>query len=247
MLEFIVFLVCFVSGYVQAAASFGYAMIAMIAISLVLPVKEAAVIILISSIPTYIILFYYIFWQKHVKIKLEYFLYPLLGNLVGRYIGVDWFQRLSNEMLLNIFCIFMIIINIYFWFFMGRIEIKPTKANGAVAGLVGGIFGSIYNISGPPIVAYYQAAEKDKYARMGYQQIIFMVGSAITGFFHYHNGNIKSGLLGICLAGIVGTIIGVIAGFKTYEKLKVEQLRFIIRVLILVFSIVLTANNILME
>lgn len=238
-----IFFVCLVSGFVQAASSFGYAMVAMLAISLVFPVKEASVIILLTSIPTYIILFYYIFGKKRIKIKVKYFIYPLLGTLAGRLIGVDLFQRLSDKMLLNIFCIFMLAINLYFWTVMGKLEIKPSKINGAAAGLIGGIFGSMYNISGPPIVAYYQAAEQDKYVRMGYQEIIFVVGSAITASLHYYNGNIKSSLLWICLAGTCGTVIGVIIGFKTYEKLKVEQLRFIIRVFILVFSIVLTINT----
>lgn len=238
----LIIIICIIAGFTAGITSFGYAIIASIMLPIFLSVKDSAIVISISAMGTYFMIFRNIFFQSKPKLDWRMFIIPMLASTLGRFIGTNVYQYLSERVLLVILCIFMAVLNIYFLGFFNRIKIKPTNINGGIAGAVSGFFGGLNNVSGPPMVVYYNSVEKDKIKRTAYQQFVFTYGAIYNLIFHISNGNITNNILQKSILGLIGASFGAYFGYKFYVKLQSDRLTKLVKVFILIGSIILVGK-----
>lgn len=235
----LVFLICMLGGFAAGVTGFGYAIICMVLMSLFLEVKTATLAALVSTFPLYLIILHQAVIKNRVRLDFRMIAVPLLGSITGRYFGVVVFEILSNQILMITLCVFMVILNIYFFFFSDRFKLKPTVANGVFAGLVSGFFGSLNNVGGPPMVAYMYSVEENRFKYTAYLQIIFGLGSLQSLIIHISVGNITESVLNLGIVGLMGISAGAGLGFKLFSRLDSKRLTMLIKCFILLSSLIL--------
>jgi uncharacterized membrane protein YfcA len=233
------FLICFGGGFVQGASSFGYAIICISLLPFVFDLMTSSLVILISSFSMYINLIYNLFWKMKAKISFKLLLVPIVGIFIGRAVGVYLLTYSEAKLLIIFLCAVLLLLSLYFLFYSNKIRIAPSKRNGFCAGLASGVLGGLFNISGPPIVAYFFASIEDKNQYNLYVQVLLLIGALYSLVFHILLGNITERILGLSLIASLGVIAGTICGFKLFKKISKTVMSRLISILVFVVAVML--------
>ena len=100
---------------------------------------------------------------------------PLVLGLIGTYIGANALLVLDNTIVMKVLGGVLIVLAIYFFVFSRRICIPENLLSASVAGILSGLMGGFFNISGPPIVLYCSATAENKEEYLATVQFYFLV------------------------------------------------------------------------
>lgn len=145
------------AGYVQSVSGFGFGIVAMIFLPRLLMYTEANVL---SSILSALISVLVVF-ETYKNANKNNIVFPFIGNFISTYLAVTFAKSVTHEVLICLLGIALFGLSVYFLFFTDKIKIKPTKAAGFAAGVISGVMGGLFSVSGPPMVIYYMQSEKD--------------------------------------------------------------------------------------
>lgn len=239
------FLICMFGGFTAGITAFGYAIVCMSFMPLFMEIKASSLVVLISSCALCVIIVYNAVFKLKTKLDLKLIIIPVIGALLGRNVGIFLLENLKQTVLVISLCIFLIAVNIYFIAFSKRVKLNQTKKNALFAGFASGVFGGLFNISGPPLVAYFFAAEENKIKYSAYLQIIFLVSAVYSIIVHISIGNIDSTILSYSAVAIAGVSIGTIAGFNLFQKLDSVKLSKYINIFVFISSITLISKTLI--
>lgn len=240
----IILIICTIGGFAAGMTSFGYAIICMVLMPLFVSVKTATLVTLTTSFVIYMVILYGSIIKMKVRLSISMIMIPMLGSLVGRFMGNRLFQNLTNLQLVLLLCVFMVLLNIYFFAFSNGFYLKKNNKNALIAGAICGLFGGLNNVGGPPMVAYMYSVEQDRIKYTSYLQIIFLVGALYSLQYHIRLGNITHDILSYTLVGGVGVALGTYAGYKYFKVINKEKLTVYIRNFIFVTSVVLIIKTV---
>lgn len=216
----------------QASTGFGYAIVSMALWTLFLPFKDAAVIEAITAFLMVVGLVAKL--HKHINFRL--LLFPLISSIVTSYLGVLALMYTSESGLRRILGAVLILLSVYMIFFSGRIRITPTPGNGLAAGAVSGLFNGMFNLGGPPVLAYFLSATDDKLEYNATLQCYFLFNVICLLFNHLRLGNITAPILQISLVTMVGVLLGTVAGWYVFKKLSIPVIKKIVYAFMSVFG-----------
>jgi len=149
--------VTFAASCIQGATGFGFGIFAMIFLPNLLLYTEANVISSIlsslSSLFVAVLMFRKIHWKNTW--------FPTIGCLFSTYIAVSFIKGQSSQTLSLLLGIALFLLSIYFFFFSGKIKIRPTWYAGLLAGTLSGFLGGMFSIGGPPVVIYFMQSEEE--------------------------------------------------------------------------------------
>lgn len=145
---------------------------------------------------------------------------PSLGMLVGKLLGVALLMNISGGTFKHALGIFLIAMSLYFFFLQDRIHIKPTPSKGIFLGLLAGIVGGLYNISGPFAAVYFFPACKDKNEYSACMNVSFVPAGAAGCVMHAVYGNIRRETLGPMAVAMLATMAGATLGLRSFERLN---------------------------
>jgi uncharacterized membrane protein YfcA len=123
----------------------------------------------------------------------------------------------------------LILLAVYLAFFNKRINFKPSPVTGLAAGVISGLTGGMFNISGPPMAAYMFKATDDKMKYSACLQLIFFVGGMSNAVFRGLQGTLvpRSGtgtMLACIAAGLLAGFIGSKIGVGFLKRLDQKRL-----------------------
>lgn len=216
----VLFVVCFIGSVIQGTTGFGYALFSMAVLPFFLPLKTAAVVVLLLGFVSSVQIAFNL--RKHINVKL--LLIPILASFVGRYVGVKALMSFDTGVLKSILGVVLVILSIYFAFFNRKIRIRPLPRNGIMAGLLSGVLGGMFSVSGPPLVIYYYSATDDKMEYNACLQTSFVLGIVVTIFLHILEGNIHMEALTYTGVGLVAVLAGSMVGLWCFKRLDKEIL-----------------------
>lgn len=218
------FVISLLASLIQGATSFGFAIFAMAVLPFFVPFKTAAVLVLLLSMLSS--------WQNAFKnrrfINLKLVLPVLLTSFVGRTIGIKALVTLNTDILKMLLGITLIAFSIYFVAFNGRISIKPSTTNGAIAGIISGIIGGMFNTGGPPLVVYYFSALEDRKEYIANLHTTFALSSLYSLILHLAYGNMSLEILKISLVSAVAIPVGGMIGLYFFNKFNKSLLSKVI-------------------
>lgn len=241
----LVLLVCALAGFTAGVASFGFAIVSMLFLPLIIGIKTATLVTLVSSFALYYFILYPAFVKEKATFTPSLIIVPVIGSVIGRYLGATVYTYMTPESLMLSLAVFMVVINLWFFVLADRIQVKPTVAAGITAGLLSGFFGGLNNVTGPPMVAYLHAVEKDRIKYTAHLQLIFLIGGFTSLVVHAFNGNITTDVLQYSLVGVIGVSVGTATGYWMYRKLDHRKSTLVIRYFILFSSIVMILRTLL--
>ena len=208
-------LAIFLASFFATVTGFGFGLIAIPLMSLVISVKVAIICGLIITVLLRIITMY----NTRKTFSWDVVLTTVLGSSLGMIPG-SYMLKIISLAHLKVFLGCVLLIATYL---MGRkyhLEIKSKTLGRLTAGFFSGFFGSSTSVAGPPLVIYFlnEGTEKDKMrANMIWIFGISFVGMLIVNFLMGNMQNITD--WNIILPMIPAMILGIVLGEKFFERL----------------------------
>ncbi len=208
-------------SFIQSVTGFGFGIFAMMFLPQLLMFTEANMLSSILGALTSI--FVLLTMLKHVDWK--NIIFPLAGSFVGTFVAVTFIKSQTNSTLTLLLGIVLFSLSIYFLFFSNRIHIKITWYTGIIAGLLSGIMGGMFAMSGPPAVIYYMQSEKDSKSYLATLSAYFVISNiysiAVKAFSGFVTVNVLTGLI----TGVIGMAIGTVIGKTIFKRMNAQMLK----------------------
>lgn len=158
------------AGLVQGLTGFGFGMVAMGLLPLVIELKEAQAIITVTNIMVCVLM---------VGVKLRDVEWPgarrlLLGAIVGVPLGFSLFELLPYVWVTRLLGLTLCTMVLFDSLIARRMQWQLPPWVGWCGGLFGGVLGGAFNIGGPPIVAYVYSQPWTKQQQVATLSMVFL-------------------------------------------------------------------------
>ena len=92
-------------------------------------------------------------------------------------------------------------------------------------GIVGGLYGGISGVWGPPVLIYLLSVGADKQETVRVQGVVFLIGSVILAAAHLQSGILNAATVPLSAALIVPAMAGMAAGYWLQDRLDPARFR----------------------
>ena len=182
----LLFMATFAGAFFAAVAGFGFALISTPLLCLIIPTKEAIVLLPVLTVVLRIITMHYT-WGKFDKktvgtVLLGYFVGTLPGAYVLKIISVAQLQVMLGIILMLVTTL------------MAKkysVTIKNKFFGRATAGMLGSMLGAATSVNGPPIILYFLNEKVEKNVMRANLIWIFGIGSVANIIGNLVMGNMK--------------------------------------------------------
>lgn len=233
-----ILLILFVAAILQGAVGFGFALVAMPALALVMDAPSAAALVALTGISLSTVMLF----QNRKGLHLGEAAGLIVAAAAGVPIGVYLLANAPKEPLLIVLGIIIIAFSVFSLARPSAVEIKDRRWRFA-AGFAGGILGGAYNIPGPPIIFYGAMRRWPPERFLAVTQAFFLpvaimiaAGHAVAGFWNRE-------VLIACAASIPGVIIASFIGRRITAGISAGALSKAVYGLCLVLGLVILAMN----
>ncbi len=163
---------------------------------------------------------------KNVKNAQWKVILPVIcGYTFSNVLTVRVAKGFSSDSLTAALGVMLILMSIYFMFFNNKFKIKPTLANGVIAGLLGGVGAGLFSIGGPPVVVYILSATDDKELYRASQLTYFSMSGIISTTVRWANGIVTGEVLMLFALSLVGIVLGTYLGGKIFHRVNADLLK----------------------
>ncbi len=228
-------IILFAGGLIQGATGFGMAMVTTPFLVLILPVKTASIVLLLTAYVNVILLFYPV--RKHIRAKV--ILPVVAGSIIGSSVGIYALTTFDAALLTYILGYCLIAFAVYFAFAVDKIKIKATSGNGLLIGLLSSVLGGMFNISGPPKIAYFYSATTSKEEYMASNQAVNIITMTYSIGLHIVLGNITTEVLKLSGTALVAALLGTCAGYRIFKAIRKKALNIAISAIMSVMGVLL--------
>lgn len=114
------------------------------------------------------------------------------------------------------------------WQLSGRPLVLPihhARRAEIVSGIIGGLYGGISGIWGPPLIVYLLSIKVPKDEQMRVQGVAFLIGAVVLLLAHLGSGVLNAQTLPLSAMLIIPALAGMLAGLWVHDRLNVAQFR----------------------
>ena len=114
------------------------------------------------------------------------------------------------------------------WQLAGRslaIRIEHRARAEIVLGIIGGLYGGISGVWGPPLIVYLLSIGAGKQETVRVQGVVFLIGAAVLTLAHLGSGVLNADTLPLSAAMAVPASLGLWAGFRMHDHLDPVRFR----------------------
>ncbi|WBU53785.1 sulfite exporter TauE/SafE family protein [Paracoccus sp. SCSIO 75233] len=114
------------------------------------------------------------------------------------------------------------------WQLSGRpmkLPVHHAKRAEVISGVVGGLYGGISGIWGPPLIVYLLSVGVPKDEQMRVQGVVFLLGAVVLTFAHLGSGVLNADTLPLSAVLVLPGLAGMFAGLWVHDRLDVAQFR----------------------
>ncbi|MCF7792821.1 MAG: sulfite exporter TauE/SafE family protein [Candidatus Cloacimonetes bacterium] len=225
-------IVFLISGMLQGLSGFGFSILAVPLITLIIPPRTAVPILMLYSIIINLVVLYST--RKSVDLKKIWIL--LAAGIVGLPFGAHLLVILDSS-ILKIF-IGGVIIVFGLLLLMGyRKTLKHEKITMIPIGIFSGLLSGSISISGPPIIIFLANQDLGKHSFRGNLAIYFFLLNIFTIPVFWLNGLFTEDVMHYSLRFLPGLLVGVILGNLFSHKVQEQHFRKFTLVLLLIMGV----------
>ncbi|MGX5377455.1 sulfite exporter TauE/SafE family protein [Ligilactobacillus sp. LYQ135] len=214
-------IVVFGAALVQSTSGFGFGIIFMAIMPLILPYKECNVL----TLATVLVLQVYtvIKFRKHINFKLV--IVPAIAALIFGSIGVHLMISINARLMDFVLGGFLWILAFYLIILANRIHLKKNTITGFCAGAFGGFMDGMFAIGGPPMVAYFDSVMNDPMEYQATLQTYFMITTVNVLVNNILYGNFTSKYAWPLVISIISCLAGTTLGMHFTQKISMKFVR----------------------
>lgn len=220
----IVMAAAFAGSFIQAVGGFGYAIVVMSVLPLLLKIQTASVIeVFTSSVMVCVIALRY---RKNIRWKL--IILPALANAVFGYIGIRIQSAAPEQLLRRILGSCLILLSLWMMRKHGGRKVPNRPVAGLTAGMMSGIMGGMMSIGGPPMVLYFLGVTDSKEEYTATLQMYFFLSTLYLFFTHLLMGHMTKEVWTFSLFALLGLGAGTAAGMAVFQRIRQETFRKVV-------------------
>jgi uncharacterized membrane protein YfcA len=240
-MEFVIFgtLIFFASALLQGLSGFGFSILAVPLITLLMPPKTAVPILMLYSIVINLVVLHSA--RKHIDIRKIWML--LIAGIVGLPFGAHLLVVLDGNVL-KIFIGIMILIFGTLLLFGFRKDLKHEKIAMLPIGLISGLLSGSISISGPPIIIFLSNKQVGKQSFRGNLALYFFLLNIFTIPVFFLNGLFTKEVISYSITYLPGLIVGVIVGNLLSHKVQEQHFRKFTLILLLIMGVLAVVSGV---
>jgi uncharacterized membrane protein YfcA len=231
-------LIFLVSGFTMSFAGFGFALVSVPLLALLLPIKEAVAL----QFPYCLALFLYQAWHYRAHLEWRHMRPLFLGTALGLGIGAFMLLHLSEVTLKRALAGFIAAVVIFNAIPAGKVLAERHAQSpwwGRFCGFISGSFFGAYTIGGPPVALYIMSVSRDPLKAKSFLATFFSIQFILIAFFYGATGMFSWEGLGTSLVFSPVVAGGSALGFWAFSKASNRLYRQVVAVMLLLTSAVL--------
>lgn len=218
-----------IASMVQGSIGFGFALIAVPLLSLLLPLDTIVPVVVISSLIINII----IVLNSTQYLKINQINIMIIFGILGIPLGIYGLKNINPEILKRLIGIIITVTSIII--FKGiKIKFKNIKLSYGIAGFISGVLNGSLSMSGPPIVLFFSNEGFDKNELRANIALYGIITNIITTILFYFSGLLNEDIIGILSFNIFALFLGSFAGVYFSSKIKDKHFKSIVLILLMV-------------
>ncbi len=231
-------LIFLVSGFTMSFAGFGFALVSVPLLALLMPVKEAVAL----QFPYCLALFLYQAWHYRAHLEWRLMRPMLLGTALGLGIGTFMLYLLPEVVLKRTLAAFIAAVVIFNALPAGKLLIQRYAHSpwwGRFWGFIGGSFFGAYTIGGPPAAVYIMSVTDNALKVKSFLATFFSAQFILIGFVYGAAGMFSWEGFKATLVYSPAVVLGSVAGFWAFGRASNRLYRQVIAVMLLLAAAVL--------
>jgi hypothetical protein len=224
----VLFAIVFLAALLQTTSGFGFALMAMPLVALVIGVKAAAPLVALVGFTLYAVnlIRYRRGFDRRVLLPLA------VAAALGVPFGVWALGNLDEHVVKSVLGVILIAYGLYsLW----RPHTAPLRSDlwAYPAGFLAGVLGGAFNTPGPPVIIYGNLRQWPRDLFRSTLQALFLFSSSLVILSHIAAGNLTTATIPTYLLLVPSLLLGVWAGARIDRRLSSERFRLLVIVLIL--------------
>ena len=220
----------------QTLAGFGFALLVMPLLTLLLGIKTAAPLVALVGFSLYLVnLLRYrrgLVWRETLQL--------LLPALVGVLVGVQALRTLDESLIKRVLGTLLIAYALYA---LLKPALPPLRSSALAypVGFLAGCLGGAFNTPGPAVIVYGNARAWPRNQFRSTLQVIFLASSATVILAHVAAGNITANVARMAAVALPALAAGILLGAIVDRRLNHDHFRNVVLGLILVSGVLMLA------
>lgn len=210
------------AGFTQGLTGFGFGLVSMALLPLVLPFKDALVVVAVLNVPVCALTLFsnrrHFHWRRGAALA--------LGSCLGVPIGFYLLVRLDAALLLRILGALLCLFALNELLLARRFPLRFPAWSGFPIGLLSGGIGGAFNVGGPPVIAYVYSQPWTKEEIVTVLQLVFGTSALLRLGFVGHSGLLHRDLGYVTLLALLPLIVGILAGGRLLHRVPLRPLKF---------------------
>jgi len=234
MTDLLLFSIIFLAALLQTTSGFGFALMAMPLVALVIGVKAAAPLVALVGFTLYAVnlIRYRRGFDQRVVLPLA------VAAALGVPFGVWALGNLDEHVVKTVLGVTLIAYGLYsLW----RPHTAPLRSElwAYPAGFLAGVLGGVFNTPGPPVIIYGNLRQWPRDLFRSTLQALFLFSSSLVILSHIATGNLTTATIPTYLLLVPALLLGVWAGARIDRRLSSERFRLLVIVLILATGVLM--------
>ena len=228
----ITFLIIMLAGVVQGMTSFGFSLIAVPLLGIILPLKAFVPMLVLFSLLMNLALF------KNLKgsFEVKRIIVLVCAGLATTSIGIGMLKYVSDGTLKLVVGIVIVISAIAMSFGL-RIKIKNKVVGDIIAGVFSGILNGSVSLSGPPVILLLSNEDTEKEVFRKTLTTFFLVLNFVSLPMFFMNGLLTFDVIKLSAANLPALGLGLFLGLKAGEMFSEKHFKTMTLGLIFVMGI----------
>lgn len=106
-----------------------------------------------------------------------------------------------------------------------RMHLHHRRRAEAVSGIIGGLYGGVSGIWGPPLIVYLLSTDTPKDEQVRVQGVVFLIGAVVLLAAHLTSGVLNRTSLPLTAAMVLPAVAGMWLGFRVQDRLDHARFR----------------------
>ncbi len=209
------------SGFVQGLTGFGFGLVSVALLPLVLGLKDALVVVAFLNIvvcaATFAATWREFRWRDARGL--------VIGSCLGVPLGFWGLVRLDAALLLRVLGILLCAFSAIELLFGERSPVKIPAGLGFPVGLVSGGIGGALNVGGPPAIAYAYSQPWGRGQIVAVLQVVFGLSAILRGVLVGASELVRPGLVAVTLLSVIPLLLATLGGGWLLGRVSHDRMR----------------------
>ena len=228
------------AGIIRGYSGFGFSMIAVVSLSLVMPPAEIVPVILVLEVVASLWLLPGVWRQIHWR-SLSWL---SMGVLIGTPAGVYLLTNISPNLMRAAIAVVVMVLVVFLWCGFS-LKTVPGRGKTVITGLVSGVLNGSATIGGPPVILFYLSTSTVAAVSRA-SLIAFFLGTDILAFVICLTQGLVTSKTGImCVSFILPLLLGLGVGNHFFSRSKAHAFHEKVLILLMTLAVIALVRAIL--